>query len=55
MNKKQAFDNARYELRSNVPKKEEPTVRKGPGRLQQWTKYLEDNLKAAEQEFLHKI
>ena len=48
MDKKQAFENARYELRSTVPKKEEPTVRKGPGRLQQWTKEMEDNLKAAE-------
>ena len=43
MDKKQAFDNARYELRSTVPKKEEPTVRKGPGRLQVWTKHLDEN------------
>ena len=49
MDKKQAFNNARYELRSTVPKKEEPAVRKGPGRLQTWTKYLDEELKAAEQ------
>ena len=48
MDKKQAFNNARYELRSTVPKKEEPTVRTGPGRLQVWTKYLDEELKAAE-------
>ena len=47
MDKKQAFENAHYYLRSTVPKKEEPTVRKGPGRLQTWTKEMEDNLKAA--------
>ena len=46
--KKQAFNNARYELRSTVPKKEEPTVRKGPGRLQTWTHDLDLKLKAAE-------
>ena len=48
MDKKQAFNNARYELRSTVPKKVEPTVRTGPGRLQVWTKYLDEELKAAE-------
>ena len=47
MDKKQAFNNARYELRSTVPKKEEPAVRTGPGRLQVWTKYLDEELKAA--------
>ena len=48
MDKKQAFNNARYELRSTVPKKEEAPVRKGPGRLQPWTRYLDEELKAAE-------
>ena len=49
MDKKQAFNNANYALRSTVPKKEEAPVRKGPGRLQVWTKEMEDNLKASEQ------
>ena len=48
MDKKLAFDNACYYLRSTVPKKEEQTVRTGPGRLQVWTKYLEEELKAAD-------
>ena len=48
MDKKQAFDNARYYLRSTVPKKEEPRVRTGPGRIQVWSKYLDEELKAAE-------
>ena len=48
--KKQAFDNARYELRSKDPVMEK-VERDGDelGRLQKWTKEMEDNLKAAEQ------
>ena len=50
MDKKQAFDNARYETRSKDPVLAKvERVGDEPGRLQTWTRDLDQKLKAAEQ------
>ena len=47
--KKQAFENAGYNLRSKDPVMEKvERVGDEPGRLQTWAKYLEGKLKATE-------